>query len=241
MNGIWTVFRREMTQYFASPVAYLIAAAFLLVTAAIFNINLTISVSRAAVNPAAVPVSLSFFLIFFAPVLTMRLFAEENREGTMELLLTAPVSERAIVIGKFLSAWCFYSLLLAITLIFQVILLLATSPEIGQAAAAYIGIWLYGGAALAVGLLFSALTENQVVAAFLSISALLLLWLGDAIGEVIANIAVAQVIRNLTLQGHYVTSFAVGVVRLEDIVYYAGLIVLALFLTIRAVEARRWR
>jgi ABC-2 type transport system permease protein len=241
MKGLWTVYRREMAQYFTSPIAYMIAAAFLLVTAAIFNINLTISVSRAAVNPAAVPISLSFFLIFLAPVLTMRLLAEEQREGTLELLLTAPVTERAIVLGKFLSAWTYYSLLLAITLIYQVILLLATTPEIGQAASAYIGIWLYGGAALAIGLLFSALTENQVVAAFLGIAALLLLWIGDAIGEVVSNIAVAQVLRNLTLQGHYVTSFAVGVVRLEDIVFYAGLITLALFLAIRAVEMRRWR
>ncbi len=241
MKGLWTVFRREMSQYFTSPVAYLIAAAFLLVTAIVFYSNLTMSVTLAPANPAAVPAALSFFLVFFAPVLTMRLLAEEAREGTMELLLTAPVSARAIVIGKFLSAWAYFSILLAITLIYQVILILATTPELGQAVSAYIGIWLYGGATLAIGLLFSALTESQVVAAFLAISALLLLWLGDLIGAVVSNLQTAQILRALTLQGHYTTSFAVGIARLEDFVFYAAAITLALFFTIRAVEARRFR
>lgn len=241
MNGLWTVFRREISQYLTSPVAYLIAAAFLLVTAIVFYSNLTMSVTLSPVNPAAVPASLSFFLVFFAPVLTMRLLAEESREGTMELLLTAPVSARAIVLGKFLSAWAYFSVLLLITLIYQVILILATTPELGQSVSAYIGIWLYGGATLAIGLLFSALTENQVVAAFLAISALLLLWLGDLIGAVVSNLQTAQILRALTLQGHYATSFAVGIVRLEDFVFYAAAIVLALFFTIRAVEARRFR
>lgn len=241
MNGVGTIFRREMSQYFTSPVSYLIASAFLLVTAIVFFSNLTLSVTLAPVNPAAVPGSLAFFMIFFAPVLTMRLLAEESREGTMELLLTAPISERAVVLGKFLSAWCYFTLLLAITLIYQVILILATTPELGQAASAYIGIWLYGGATLAIGLLFSAITENQVVAAFLAISTLLLLWLGDLIGSLVGSVQAAQLIRSLTLQGHFTTSFAVGIVRLEDFVFYAAAITLALFLTIRAVEARRFR
>lgn len=241
MKGMGIVFRREMAQYFNSPISYLIVAAFLLVTAIVFNTNLTLSVTVAPVNTAIVPVSLSFFMIFFAPVLTMRLLAEEAREGTMELLLTAPVTERAIVIGKFLSAWAFYTFLLALTLVYQVILVVVAAPETGQAVAAYIGIWLYGGATLAMGLLFSSMTENQVVAAFLSISALLVLWLGDLVGEVVANVELARIIRNLTLQGHFSSSFAAGLIRLEDFAYFAGMIVVLLYITIRLVEARRWR
>lgn len=241
MRGTGIIFQREFGQYFASPIAYLIAAAFLLVTALIFNTNLTVSLTREPVNPAIVPVSLSFFLIFFAPVLTMRLLAEESREGTMELLLTAPVQETALVIGKFLSAWAFFTLLLGLTFIYQVILLAITQPTFGQAIGAYIGIWLYAGATLSVGLLFSAITENQVVAAFLSIAALMLLWLGDLAGQIVANLQLAEVIRNLTLQGHFSSSFAFGLIRLEDIVYFAGIIVIMLFVTIRVVESRRWR
>jgi ABC-2 type transport system permease protein len=112
---------------------------------------------------------------------------------------------------------------------------------VGHAIAAYLGIWLYGGATLAVGLFFSAFTENQVVAAFLSIAALLMLWLGDLAGEVVANLDLARVIRQLSLQGHFSSSFAFGLLRAEDVAYFAGLIVVMLFITTRVVASRRWR
>lgn len=239
MRGIGIVFRREMAAYFTSPIAYLIATAFLLVTALIFNTNLTLSVTQNPVNVAEVPNALSFFLIFFGPVLTMRLLAEEAREGTMELLLTAPVSEWAIVVGKFFGAWAYYSLLLLLTLVYQVILILATSPEVGQAISAYIGIWLYGGAVLSIGLLFSALTDSQALAAFLSIAVLTLLYLGEAAGQIVANLDLAALIRTLTLPGHYVGSFAVGLVRFEDIVFFSGVIIIMLYGALRALEAHR--
>ncbi|MCU0465325.1 MAG: Gldg family protein [Anaerolineae bacterium] len=228
-----------MAAYFTSPIAYLIAAAFLLVTALIFNTNLTLSVTQNPVNVAEVPNALAFFMIFFGPVLTMRLLAEEAREGTMELLLTAPVSEWAIVVGKFFGAWAYYSLLLLLTLVYQVILILATSPEVGQAVSAYIGIWLYGGAVLAIGLLFSALTDSQALAAFLSIAVLTLLYLGEAAGQIVANLDLAALIRTLTLPGHYVGSFAVGLVRFEDIVFFSGVIVIMLYGALRALESHR--
>lgn len=241
MIGVGTVFRRELAAYFTSPVAYLIGAAFLLITALVFNSNLTLALTQEPVNPAIVPNSLSFFLIFFGPVLTMRLLAEEAREGTLELLLTTPVTEVAIVLGKFLSAWVFYSLLLGATLVYQVILSSVTQPETGQAIAAYIGIWLYGGAALAIGLLCSALTESQVVAAFLSVAVLLLFYLGELAGQIVASIDMANLLRRLSLPGHYIGSFASGLVRFEDIIYYAGVIAIALFITLRLVELRRLR
>ncbi|MBZ0296528.1 MAG: ABC transporter permease, partial [Anaerolineae bacterium] len=165
MRGTWLIFRREVAQYFVSPAAYLIGAGFLLLTGFIFNNDLVLSVTVKAASPAVVPSFLSFALIFFAPLLTMRMLAEEEREGTLELLLTAPVNDSAIVLGKFLAAWFFYSVLLAATLIYQIILASISQPDLGHAAGAYYGIWLYGGATLAVGLLFSALTENQVIAA----------------------------------------------------------------------------
>jgi ABC-2 type transport system permease protein len=241
MKGLSVVFRRELAAYATSPTSYWIAAAFLLVTGLIFNGNLTLSLTRQPVNPAEVPGALSFFVIFFAPVLTMRLLAEETREGTIELLLTAPVSERAIVLGKFLSAWAFYSLLLVLTLVYQVILIAVTQPEIGTAISAYLGIWLYGGAALAVGLLMSALTDSQVMAAFLSAAVLILLYLGELAGQIAGNIELAQLLRTLTLPGHFTGSFAVGLIKFEDVIYYAGLVTVLLFLTIRAVESRRLR
>jgi ABC-2 type transport system permease protein len=241
MPGLGTVFRRELAAYFTSPIAYVIAAAFLLVTALVFNSNLTLSVTVEPVNPAIVPNALTFFMIFFGPVLTMRLIAEEAREGTLELLLTAPVTEVAVVIGKFLSAWAFYSILLGLTLSYQVILSSKTAPDAGVGISAYLGIWLYGGATLAVGLLCSALTESQVVAAFLSVAGLLLLYLGELAGQIVASLDLAWLIRILSLPGHYTGSFSSGLVRFEDIIYYAGLITIALFVTLRLVEGRRLR
>ena len=241
MHGTWIIFRREVGQYFVSPVAYLIAASFLFITGFLFNNDLVTSVTVKPASPAVVPAFLSFALVFFAPILTMRMLAEESREGTLELLLTAPVKDSEIVFGKFLSAWFYYTLLLALTLIYQVILLSITRPDVGHAISAYIGIWLYGGATLAVGLFFSALTENQVVAAFLSIAALLVLYLGGLAGQIVASIELARFINSLTLQGHFVSSFAFGLVRAEDVAYFGGIIVIMLFITIRVVEAHRWR
>lgn len=241
LRGTWIIFQREVGQYFASPVAYLITFAMLLLTALLFNGDLTLSMTRSPADPALVPSFLSFAMVFVAPILTMRMLAEESREGTLELLLTAPVSDMAIVLGKFLSAWFYFTLLLAVTFVYQIILVIITQPDLGHAMSAYIGVWLYGGATLAVGMVFSALTENQIIAAFLSMSALLLLWLGDLAGEIIANLDLARLIRELSLQGHYTTGFAAGLVRAEDVAYYAGIMVVMLFITIRIVESHRWR
>lgn len=241
-SGLITVFRREISQYFASPVAYIIAAAFLLVNGLVFNNEITRALTVRPVDPATVPVFLSFAMVFFAPLLTMRLLAEESREGTLELLLTAPVGDLDIVVGKFLSAWGYFSLLLLLVMIPQAIILEnITEPDLGHMLASYVGIWLYGGAGLAVGLLFSSITENQVLAAFLSMSFLLLMWLGDLAGEIVATVQLANLIRTLTLQGHFSTSFAYGLFRAEDVVFFAGIITASLFITIQVLVSRRWR
>jgi ABC-2 type transport system permease protein len=244
MSGTRTIFRREVGQYFASPMSYLIAFAMLLLTALYFNSDLALAAApgiQRPTDPALIPTFLSFAMVFFAPLLTMRMLAEERREGTLELLLTAPVRDSDIVVGKFLSAWLYYSVILAITFFYQFILLTVTQPDLGHALCAYIGIWLYGGATLAVGLLFSALTENQIVAAFLSMTTLLFLWLGDLAGQIVANLDLARLIRELTLGSHFSGSFQVGLLRAEDTAYFAGIIVLMLFVTIRIVESNRWR
>lgn len=240
MLATWIIFRREVAQYFSSPLAYLMACGFLLVTALLFNNDLAFSIGARPVNPSLIPTFLTLILIVFSPLLTMRLLAEEGREGTLELLLTAPVPDYSIVFGKFLSAWFYYSFLLFITIIYQVILVTISSPDLSHTIGAYIGIWLYGGATLAIGLIFSAATENQILAAFLSSSMLLLLWLGDNAGNIVSNIDLARIIYNLTLPGHFTSSFAIGLIRAEDVIYFAGVIVVALYITIRIVESRRW-
>lgn len=240
MSATWIIFRREVSAYFTSPLAYLIAFAFILMTGIIFNNDLTRSITVKSVDPALIPNFLSMLLVLFAPLFTMRLLSEEAREGTLELLLTAPVPDYSIVFGKFLSAWFYFSFLLLLTLLYQVILATISFPDYVHTTASYLGIWLYGGATLAVGLMFSALTENQIVAAFLSTITLFILWIGDLAGEIVSSIELARVIRNLTLQGHFSTSFAVGIIRIEDVVYFGGMMMIMLYLTVQFVEARRW-
>jgi ABC-2 type transport system permease protein len=241
MTGVLTVFQREMSSYFSSTFAYLIAFALLVITGILFILDLDSAVDLRPPDPSVIPTFLSFAMIFFAPLLTMRLLAEEKREGTLELLLTSPASDTGIVVGKFLGAWGYYSLLLAITFIYQLLVASVTQHDISHAIAAYMGIWLYGGACLSVGMAFSALTENQIVAAFLSSAVLFLLWIGDRVGLIINNTDVARVIRELTLQGHFSTSFAYGLLRTEDVVFFAGMITVMLYVTIQLVQSNRWR
>jgi ABC-2 type transport system permease protein len=250
MRSVRLIARRELSQYFTSPIAYLVAFAILVLTGWQFNVDLAQRAGSLPPDGAEVLSVFGFFTVFFAPLLTMRLFAEESREGTLELMLTLPVRDSDIVLGKFIGAWLYYSALLCLTLVYQAIWLAITTarayelrPEldIGPVISAYIGIWLFGGATLAVGLLFSAITENQVVAGFLSMAALFILWLGDFAGGVVQNRPLAKFIRELSLQAHYSTSFLVGVIRFEDVVFFIGLIVSMLFITTRLIESRRWR
>ena len=241
MRAIGIIVQRELAQYFSSPLAYLIAFAFLLFTGIAFNSDLVLSVGVRPVDPALIPRLLTLVLVLFAPLLTMRLLAEESREGTLELLLTAPVPDSSSVIGKFLSAWIYFTFLLALTFVYQFILMYVSFPDMAHTIGAYLGIWLYAGATLAVGLVFSALTENQILAAFLSTSVLLILYFGESAVQIVPSSELAFIILNLTLQGHFTPSFAVGVIRLEDIVYFAGMIVVMLFISIQLVQMRRWR
>lgn len=241
MTGTWHIFRREMWQYFTSPISYVIAGALLLLTGVYFNGDVAFSLTVKPINPSLIPDFMATAMIFFGPLLTMRMLAEEQREGTMELLLTAPVDDNAIVVGKFLSAWLFYTILLAITFSYQIIVATISKPDMAHTICAYIGIWLYGGASIAIGLMFSSLTENQIVAAFLSIATLTFLYLGNVAGQIVSNLDLAAAIRQISLSGHYANSFAYGIVRAEDIAYFAGIIVVMLFIAVRVVESHRWR
>lgn len=243
MHGVWVIFKRELRQYFTSPIAYLVAFAMLFLAGMVFTLDLR---ARNGMRPADGAVVLGFFafiMIFLAPLLTMRLLAEESREGTIELLLTMPIRDGDIVLGKFLGAWAFYTLLLLSTVVHQAILLAIATPDFGVMLAGYIGVWLYGGSVIAIGMLFSAVTDNQIVAGFLSMAVIFLLWLADSVGALFDNIGVeaASVVRTLSLRSHHATSFLLGVFRLEDVIFYVGLIAVMLTLATQVVASRRWR
>ncbi|HVO43832.1 MAG TPA: ABC transporter permease [Aggregatilineales bacterium] len=241
MRNIWSIFKRELIQYFTSPIAYLVAFAVLLLLGILFNNDLATRNGSQATDGAYILNYFVIAMIFFAPLLTMRLLAEENREGTIELLMTLPVQDSEIVIGKFLGAWAYVTALLLLTVIHQVLLFAISQPDVGQVMSAYAGAWLCSGAAIAVGMLFSAITENQIVAAFLATTCLLMLWVSDLVGKVINNRSIAELVRQFSFGSHYLYSFANGLVRLGDAVFYLGVITVMLYITTQVVASRRWR
>jgi ABC-2 type transport system permease protein len=249
------VFKKEMRLYFGSPVAYAFLALILLITgwmfSQIFLIYSELSM-RAFMQPMAAqnlnptenvmrPLfsNMSVVLLFFMPMLTMRLFAEEKRSGTIELLLTYPVRDGEVLLGKFLAAGAVYLLLLVVTLTYPALMAAFGRIEWGAILTGYLGLLLLGAAFLAVGVFISSLTENQIVAGSATFGVLLAFWLigwgADAAGG-----RVRTLLQYLSIIEH-MDGFGKGVIDTKDVVYYLTLTAFALFLTLRALDAKRWK
>ena len=245
MSKIFAVFKRELALYFRSPVAYAIAFAIFFFLGVLFNGYIAQANGRFPADATFAPGLLTFLMFLIAPLLTMRLLAEENREGTIEVLMTLPMNESHFIIGKFLAAWAYYTVLLLVMLVYYFLMDLVGVPDAGQGFGAYFGAWLYGGAVLAITMIWSAVTEDQIVAAFLSAATVLVLYLAEIAAIWVAGqqatSGAADFIRELGLQAHYSATLAQGVIRAEDIAYFVFMIFGALFITTRIVETRRWR
>lgn len=236
MRNLWIVARRELYAYFISPMAYLIAAAFLFLCG-LFFIGGVASWQDATLQTMFG--SLSIVLIFVAPVLTMRLLSREWDTGTAELLLTAPVRDWEVVAGKFLASLILYTGMIAVTGLYVIVLAVYGNPDLGTIAAGYLGLFLLGAALLALGVLTSSLTRNQVIAAVVGIVASVSLWLLDIVGTLLGSRS-QSVISYLTPSGHYYNMID-GLIDTRDLVYYVSATFLFLFLASRVLEARRWR
>jgi ABC-2 type transport system permease protein len=183
--------------------------------------------------------NMSVILLLLMPLITMRLFAEERRSGTIELLLTYPVRDGAVLIAKYLAALALYALMLALTLLYPGIVAYFTRLEWGPLLSGYLGLLLMGATFLAVGIFASSLTENQIVASITTFGVLLFLWVIGWSAEYVGG-GWGRVLSHLSLLDHFDT-FARGVLDTKDIVYYLNVTILALFLTLRSLEARRWK
>ncbi|MBZ0301345.1 MAG: ABC transporter permease [Anaerolineae bacterium] len=245
MSKIFAVFKREVALYFRSPIAYAISFALLLFLGVLFNSFVTQANGSYPPDPGFAPNLLTFLMFLIAPLLTMRLIAEESREGTLEVLMTLPMNEGQFIIGKFLAAWTYYTVLLLLSVVYYLLLTLVGVPDQGVAFGAYLGAWLYGGAVLAIAMIWSAVTEDQIVAAFLGAATILVLYLAQFAAiwlsgqETMAG--AADFVRELGLQAHFGETLSQGIIRAEDIVYFIVVIIGALFITTRLVETRRWR
>jgi ABC-2 type transport system permease protein len=239
------VFKREFALYFRSPIAYGVAFALFLFMGFLFNGFLQQANQAAPADLIDVISTLTFLMFLVAPLLTMRLISEETREGTLEVLMTLPMHESQFIIGKFLAAWAYYTIVLLLTLVYQVILYTYGTPDTGVVVGRYLGAWLYGGGVLAVTMIWSAVTEDQIVAAFVGAATVLVLYLADVAAGWLATQGsvqgLAEIVRQLSLQTHFDATLARGILRAEDILYWVLLIVGSLFITTRIVETRRWR
>ncbi|MFN5341137.1 MAG: ABC transporter permease subunit [Roseiflexaceae bacterium] len=236
MRTALVIARRELLAYFISPIAYMVSAVFLLISGYLFSLIL-IQSRQATMDGLFFNVTV--VLIFITPLLTMRLLADEQKTGTLEILLTAPVHDWEVVLGKYLAAMGMFGVMLLCTLYYPFILWrIGGTPDWGPIVTGYLGLLLLSSAMFAIGVLTSALTENQIVAAVLGFGILLLLWLIEAAGNVLTG--AATVLTYLAIPTHY-NDFARGAINLEDVIYYVSVTVVALFLATRTLETRRYR
>ena len=238
MSSVWAIAKRELYAYFGSPIAYVVAAAFTFLCGLLF-VGGVARMQDATLQ--SVFGSLSIVLIFIAPVLTMRLLSREQDQGTIELLLTAPVRDWEVVVGKFLASFLYYLGMIAVTGLYVVVLVAFGNPDLGTIGASYLGLALLGAGLLALGTFASSLTGNQVVAAVVGVVGSVSLWLLDIVsGLGIFGQTGGEVISFLTPSGHYYT-FLDGVIDTRDLVYYFSFAFVFLFLAGRVLESRRWR
>lgn len=243
MRNIWTIARREFRHYFISPLAYAGAAFIFLILGGIFSLNVGFGLPTGQINPDGrmVVQPLVFVLLFVTPAFTMRLLAEEQRMGTLELLLTAPVRDWELVVGKWLGSFGFMTLILAGTWIYPLLINQFTDPGIDQGAliGAYIGLVGFVAAILAIGVFASSLFSSPAAAYVVGVAITLGLWI---LGGVRAGLSTgSQIVAYLGLVNHYYDNLYQGIIDSTDLVYYASLTILALFLTSQVVESRRWR
>ena len=260
MRSLYAIYRKEMGHYFVSPVAYVVVGVFLVLCGFFFDrilafyIENSLSMEMQAMRFGAPPeidvpsqVMRNFFgllsslVLFLTPVLTMGVYAEERKRGTMELLMTSPVTEAQIVLGKFLASLSLFAIMLLPTASYVVFMYFRSDPRPpwGLMLAGYAGVLLLGGGLLALGSFISSLTENQIIAAVLTFGAFLMLWVLD-LGARGASSLAGDVLQYLSVIHHY-DDFTRGIIDTSGVTYYLSLTVLFLFLTVRSVDSMRWR
>jgi len=236
MRNVLTLFRREINASFFSPMGY-IAATFFLFISGIYFYNILV-LSREVTLRYTLE-SVSFFLMSVTPLVTMRLFAEEKKSGTMEVLMTVPVSDLQVVLGKFLGAMGFLIAMLAPTGVYVLALSLVGDPDYGAIISAYVGMLLMGGLFASIGLFVSSLTSNQIVAAIVTFISLISLWIAGYL-SLQTRWPLSAFLDYMGAAGH-LDSFLKGVIDTRDVIYYLSLTVYFLFLSVRSLETRKWR
>jgi ABC-2 type transport system permease protein len=236
MRNAWLFCQKELRSYFNSPVAYIVLSAFTFIVGFFFTSSLFL-MNQASMRPMfqLVPV----VLLFFVPAITMRLLAEEKKSGSIELLVTLPTRDWEIVLGKFFAAWILIVVALGLTLLFTLTVAMIGDLDGGETLAGYFGLILLGGAFAAIGVWSSSLTRNQIIAFLIAIVIIAALTMVDNLLPVLP-LSMAPVLQFTSVTYHF-NNIARGVLDSRDLVYFASLIFLMLYLAHNALESRKWK
>jgi ABC-2 type transport system permease protein len=254
MRNVMAIADRELRSYFASPIAYVVIGFFALVFGVIYASIMSwfvtqgmqmgmgmgpqnLNVNQQLIRPLML--NLAVISLFLLPAITMRSYSEEKRSGTIELLLTSPLTDVQIVLGKFIGALGLYVIMLAITVIHMGLLFLFGRPDWKPLVTGYLGMLLFGASFVSIGVFISSLTRNQIIAGVATFAVGLLFWVIDWVGSLFGPTA-ESVFRYLSMTGH-LEDFVKGVVDTKHVVYYLSFIAFGLFLTLRSVDTERWR
>jgi ABC-2 type transport system permease protein len=243
MRNIWTIASREYKLYFSTPAAYMVAFMIFLVLGIIFYANISAAMMQQMTPGVDVIIGPFITLLLFGtPAITMRLIAEEERMGTIELLLTAPVRDYELIVGKWLGGFLFMLTLIAVTWVYPIILNMLVDPGIDQGPllSGYLGVVLICSALVAIGVAVSSFFSNQIAAFFATIGVFLLLWLISLPSQTLGAFG-SDLLGYLDFSEHFFNTLFRGIIDLRDVVYYVSLTILALFFGSVVVETRRWR
>jgi ABC-2 type transport system permease protein len=255
MRNVFAIAQKEFKSYFNGPIAFIAIGLWALLYGYFFVailqyfVRSSMQMSQFGASPQAMNVNqqlirpllqnLTIVMLFTLPMVTMRTYSEEKRSGTVELLLTSPLTDFEIVMGKFLGAMGLFVVMLAVTLIHIGFLFVYGRPEWKEILTAYIGVLLLGGCFIALGLFISSLTKNQIVAGMVTFSVFLLFWIITWIGS-FAGPTVDKLTQYLSIIDH-LDDFTKGVLDTSHFIYYFSFITFGLFLTVKSVDTERWR
>jgi len=247
MRKVAAIVRRELIAYFSSPLAYIVITAFLLMQGLVFY--LIVSFLNQPGGEVMTPLRLFFggtiffwmFYLVVIPLITMRLVAEERRSGTIEVLLTSPVTEGQVIFAKFLASWFFYVAMWAPTVIYVLILMRHSDIDLGPVVVSYVGVFLLGVLYLGVGIFASTVTRNQIIAAVLAFAALIFLFSAGLMeGLFVSSSAARSVLGHMNLWAH-MDDYARGILDLRHVMYEVSVGALFLFLAAKSLEVNKWR
>ncbi len=240
MKNTPSIFAREIKAYFVSPIAYVALIVFIFFAGYFFAVYMnSASRNQGEASMRMIFHNMSVTMLFLAPLMTMRLFAEEKRSGTIEILMTSPVTDTEVVLGKFAASLALFAIMLALTFTCPLFLVIYGNPDVAAMAVGYLGLFLLGAAFISLGVVASSITKNQIIAALISFVMLLGLWIIGWMSSTVGS-QLGNVLSFASLVEHF-DDFSKGVLDTKHVVYYVSFAAFCLFLAVKSVQSAKWK